>query len=102
MRLKADKSEQRSPAPEDVAISVLTWLGNEPEMLSRFLSLTGIDVGDLRQISSNPGFSAALLEFILAHEPTLEAFCGESGLPPETVAHAWQILSGPSYGGTGA
>ena len=49
-----------------------------------------------------PGFAAALMEFVMGHEPSLMAFSARSGIAPEVVASAWQKLSGPYYGGTGA
>lgn len=102
MRLKQSKEKPDIPAADEIAVAILTWLGQEPDMLSRFLSLSGLDAGDLRQFSRSPGFAAALMEFVMAHEPSLMAFCSQSGLAPETVAAAWARLSGPQYGGTGA
>jgi hypothetical protein len=102
MYLKKEKQASSTNQPDEIAVSVLTWLSNEPDMLTRFLSLTGLDAGSLRQISASPGFAAGLLEFVLAHEPSLMAFSAHSGYAPEAVSAAWQALSGPSYGGTGA
>lgn len=102
MRLKPAKDKPDSPGADEIAVAILTWLGQEPDMLSRFLALSGLDAGDLRQFSRSPGFAAALMEFLMAHEPSLMAFCAQSGLAPETVAAAWAKLSGPHYGGTGA
>ncbi len=88
--------------PADIAIAILGWLSNEPDMLGRFLSLSGLDATDLRPLVSDRGFQAGLLDFVMAHEPSLNAFCSAYGLLPEEVQSAWQKLSGPLYGGTGA
>ncbi len=89
-------------APDDIALAVLGWLSNEPEMMNRFLSLSGLEATDLRSMVSDSGFQAGLLDFVMNHEPSLIAFCSAYGLLPEDVNNAWQKLSGPQYGGTGA
>ncbi|MCO6186017.1 DUF3572 domain-containing protein [Rhizobium sp. L1K21] len=71
-------------------------------MMGRFLSLSGLEAEDMRALVSDRGFQAGLLDFVMAHEPSLLAFCSAYGLLPEEVNAAWQKLSGPVYGGTGA
>ncbi|MCD2177116.1 DUF3572 domain-containing protein [Rhizobium sp. C1] len=102
MHLKPAKNAGPAHQPEEIAVAILAWLGEEPDMLTRFLSLSGLEASSLRQFSRSPGFSAALMEFVMAHEPSLMAFSAHSGIPPASIAAAWQALSGPYYGGTGA
>ncbi|RYC17622.1 DUF3572 domain-containing protein [Ciceribacter ferrooxidans] len=83
------------PGPEETAIAVLTWLAGEPEMLGRFLALSGTRADQLRQAINDPGFLAGMLDFLMGHEPTLIAFCDASGIAPETVVKAWRHYSGP-------
>ncbi len=87
---------------DEIAIAILGWLSTEPDMMSRFLSMSGLEAEDLRAIVADSGFQAGLLDFVMAHEPSLMAFCSAYGLLPEEVNAAWQKLSGPIYGGTGA
>ena len=94
MRLKTEKSPSAGPAADEIAVAVLTWLAGEPDMLSRFLALTGLDASSLRAMSGNRGFKAGLLEFVLAHQPSLMAFSAHSGIAPEAVAAAWEKLGG--------
>lgn len=75
--------------PEATAIAVLGWLAQEPDMLSRFLALTGVQPGELRSAAGDPGFLGAMLDFILQHEPTLMAFCTATETPPDAVAAAY-------------
>ncbi len=102
MRLKPEKKTEAAPDAQEIAVAILAWLGEQPDMLTRFLSLSGLDASSLRQFSRSPGFAEALMEFVMAHEPSLNAFSAHSGIAPATVATAWQRLSGPTYGGTGA
>ncbi|OJT95868.1 DUF3572 domain-containing protein [Metarhizobium album] len=81
--------------PQETAIAVLSWLANEPDMLSRFLALTGVAPGELRHAMGDTGFLAGLIDFIMGHEPTLMAFCAATDTAPETVAAAWRTLSKP-------
>jgi hypothetical protein len=84
---------------EETAIAVLTWLANEPELLGRFLALTGTDASSLRHAAADPGFLAGVVDFLIGHEPTLLSFCAATGTPPEDVVRAHMVLSGPDNPG---
>lgn len=79
---------------EETAIAVLGWLAGEPELMGRFLALSGLEASGLRAAARAPGFLAGLLGFLMNHEPTLMQFCAATGTAPETVAHAFRELSG--------
>jgi hypothetical protein len=94
------KSQKDTPATADAeatAVSILGWLANEPENLSRFLALTGVAPSDVRTAMGDPAFLAGLVDFLMGHEPTLMAFSAATGVQPEDVVRAHAILSGP-YG----
>lgn len=80
---------------EEMAIAVLGWLASEPELLGRFLALTGIQTDQLRHAAQDPGFLAGLLDFLMEHEPTLMAFCAATDNKPEDVAAAARTFSRP-------
>ena len=48
--------------------------------------------GDIRAAAREPGFLAGVLQFILAHEPTLMRFAAETGADPARVAAACRAL----------
>jgi len=81
---------------EATAVAVLAWLANEPDMLSRFLALSGVQPGQLRQAVNDPAFLAGMLEFLMQHEPTLMAFCAATETKPESVVEAYHRYAGPS------
>lgn len=78
---------QREEA-ETIAVSALAFIAADGELLPRFLSLTGIEAHQIRAAAAEPGFLAGVLQFVLAHEPTVLRFCEESGIAPERVACA--------------
>lgn len=79
----------------ELAVAILGWLAGEPDMLSRFLALSGLGPHDLRSAMGDTGFHAGLLDFIMQHEPSLIAFSNASGYSPEQIAAAWNRISGP-------
>jgi hypothetical protein len=77
---------------EAIAISALGFVASDPELLPRFLALTGIEASSIRRAASEPGFLAGVLQFIAAHEPTLLRFAEASGTPPGAVLSALRAL----------
>jgi hypothetical protein len=77
---------------EAIAVSALGFVAADPELLSRFLAITGIEAQAIRRAAAEPGFLAGVLQFIMAHEPTVVRFCEETGTPPESVSTALKAL----------
>lgn len=77
---------------EAVAVQALGFIAADPQLLPRFLAITGIEAQSIRHAASEPGFLAGVLQFILAHEPTLLRFSDESGIAPGEVGRALQAL----------
>lgn len=75
-----------------VAIEALGFIASDPELLPRFLSITGIEPQVIRRAAAEPGFLAGVLNFILAHEPTLLSFAEQSGITPASVQEALRAL----------
>lgn len=81
--------------PQEIAIAVLGWLANEPDMFGRFLALTGMEPSQLRNAVNEPSFLGGMLDFLMNHEPSLMAFCEASGTAPEAVMTASAHFSTP-------
>ena len=81
-----------SVAAEQLAVAVLGFVAADPVLLPRFLALSGIEANRIRQAAAEPGFLAGVLQFVLAHEPTLAAFCEASGVEPARVSAALRAL----------
>lgn len=86
------RDEAKRQDAEAVAIEALGFVAADPELLPRFLALTGIEAKDIRRAAAEPGFLAGVMQFILAHEPTLMKFAEASGRPPEDIARAARFL----------
>ena len=81
-----------SAAAEEVAVAALGFVAADPALLPRFLALSGIEASQIRRAASEPGFLAGVLQFVLAHEPTLAAFCEATGTEPARVSAALRAL----------
>ena len=77
---------------EALALDALAWLGGDTDLTVRFLATTGAEPADLR--AGGAEALAAVLDFLLADEAALLAFCERAGLPPETPARARSALPG--------
>ena len=92
-RVKSSLSTAREAA-EEIAVSALNFLAENPEHLDRFLAITGLGPNNLRESARRPGFYAAVLDYFMADERSLLAFAQSAGLPPEAVAQAGAALAG--------
>lgn len=95
-----ERARQRKIAPRDEAVALaiqgLGHLAAEPERLSRFLALTGLDPAEVRAAMREPGFLAGVLEYLAADEALLVAFAREAGVAPGAIEEARLALAGPS------
>jgi len=77
---------------EQIAINALAFIAGDPELLRRFLAITGIEAANIRASAREPGFLAGVLQFILAHEPTVTRFAEETGVDPASIQIASRAL----------
>lgn len=82
-------------AAETLAVTALSFLAADPKLFDRFLALTGIEIGAIRQVAASPDFLLGVFDFILGHEPTLIAFAEDAEIDPGRVVAARQALAGP-------
>ena len=84
------------PDAEALALAALAFLASDVARLERFLSLTGLNPNDLRQLATEPGLLASVLDHLAGDERLLLHFCEEGGHDPLTVMQARQALGGDS------
>ena len=84
---------------ELIAIQALGHIASEDELLSRFMSVTGVEPGDFRELAQERSFLVAVLDFLGAHEPDLVGFAEALGQSPERVMEARHRLAGPDHAG---
>lgn len=67
-----------------VALKALGHVAGDDALLSRFVALTGCGLDDIKARLGDNGFLAAVLDFLLADEPSLLAFVEAESMAPET------------------
>lgn len=83
---------QTREGAEEIAVAALGFVAADLALLGRFLSISGIEPEAIRLAAREPGFLAGVLQFIIAHEPTLIAFAQTAGIDPASVAQAMRNL----------
>ncbi|HEY3639321.1 MAG TPA: DUF3572 domain-containing protein [Rhizomicrobium sp.] len=83
-----------SPDPELLAVKALGFLAETPELLVRFMGLSGATPADLRDRIGDPGFLGGVLDFLLENDETTAAFCTAENIDPRSIHWARQQLSG--------
>ncbi|WP_375461048.1 DUF3572 domain-containing protein [uncultured Enterovirga sp.] len=78
---------------ESIALEVLNSLVSDSERLGQFLAASGLDPATIRTAASGPGFLAAILDHVASDERLLLAIGDETGLGPERIMSAKQLLS---------
>jgi hypothetical protein len=86
-------AQASAEADEALAIEVLSFIASDSERLERFMSLSGLDVENLRAAAAGPGFLAAVLDHLMSDEALLLAFAANTGRDPARVAKARAHLS---------
>ena len=81
-------------AAETLALKALTRIVGEPELLGRFLTLSGLELADLRQRAAEPELLAAVLDFLLTDDTLLRAFCAAQEIDAKAVHAARRALPG--------
>jgi hypothetical protein len=80
---------------ENVAIRALFFLAADEARLGRFLAATGIGPAEIRAAAREPRFLAGVLDHMVDDESAMLAFSQETGIPPEQIARARDMLAGP-------
>ena len=77
---------------ESLAYEALAWALSDMIRARRLLDLTGLDPRSLRDGVRSPSVQAAILGFLLDHEPDLIACADALGRAPGEFSTARQIL----------
>ncbi len=73
----------RQESAQALALQALGWLAQDADRLGAFMATGGLDLADLRAQAGDPMLLAAVLDFLLADETLLLAFCAEAEVPPD-------------------
>jgi len=89
---KTDSAEEA----EITALKALGFLAADPERISRFMDLSGLDPDAIRASAGEPAFLGGLLDYLLADDSLLLIFAQEQDLNPERIAQLRRKLPGAS------
>jgi hypothetical protein len=89
---KDDRS--RRDAADALAVAALAFLASDPERLGRFLAVTGIGPGQLREAARDEGFLAGVLDHFCGDERLLLDFARANGIEPAEIERARAALGG--------
>ena len=94
--MRSSRNDKASEWAQTLAIEALGFLAADMERLEPFLSLTGIDIGNLREVAAQPSFLEAVLDHLAGDESLLLAFAANGGRDPADIERARQALAGPT------
>jgi len=86
---------QRDSA-ETLALQALAWLAASDDELIRFVEASGVGTDELRARAGEADVLRAVLDFLLAEDARLLAFCAAHGIEPKDVHMARHVLDGAS------
>ena len=81
-------------AAETLALKGLGFLASDGDALVRFLTMTGVNIDDLRIRAEMPELLAAVLDFLLADDALLQDFCASIAADAQTIHAARRALPG--------
>lgn len=84
------------PEPALLALGALGWVLADETHADRLLALTGVSPEELRARVEEPEVLAAVLDFVLQHEPDTLACADALGVPPSALVAAHASLSAPA------
>ncbi|MGO4385997.1 DUF3572 domain-containing protein [Microvirga sp. 2YAF29] len=78
---------------ENVALGAFAFITSDEERMGRFLAISGLQADNIRSAAAQPGFFAAILDYVAADEPLLIALAKELDTKPEHIMLAHWTLS---------
>jgi len=88
---------KRIEAASTLAVRALSFLAEDPLLISRFLATSGIAPDTLRSAAAQPDFLTGVMNFIAEDEGLIIAFAEYAGISPAEVDRARQALAGADW-----
>jgi hypothetical protein len=84
-----------TPANAEItALNALAFLAGSEDGLARLVAVSGIAPADIKSRAGDRDFLAGVLDFLLADEPRLLAFCADESMDPRDIHLARHALGG--------
>ena len=81
-------------AAETYALSVLTWLVGQDDLIGIFMGSSGANIDDIRENAQSPEFLGAVLDFVLMDDAWVLRYASEPSQKPEHMMQARMVLPG--------
>jgi hypothetical protein len=78
---------------ETIALGAFSYITEHEDALTRFLSTSGLRPDTIRSAAAEPGFFAAILDYVASDEPLLIVLAKELNTQPERIMEAHRTLS---------
>ena len=88
------KTPSNTEEAEILAINALGFLAADGERLQRFMDLSGLDIGAIREGAARPAFLGGILDHLLSDESLLLVFAEDQQVRPERIAELRRKLPG--------
>ena len=98
-RSSTDVQRTHPRALEDFVASALAFLAADVGRFDRFLSLTGLDVAELRTLATTRSFAESLLDYVCSDSRLLLAYAADSGRDPAAIETLRQSLAPAPFDG---
>ena len=79
---------------ESLAINALVFLSQDDNRFQRYVTITGLDSGTIREAAKDAGFLVSVLEYVMQDESLLLQFCEIGGHDPAIISSGHAVLSG--------
>jgi Protein of unknown function (DUF3572) len=80
-----------------IALKFIEFIASEESRLERFLALTGISSGDLKDNAKDPAFQGFVLDYAMQDESLILEFAAIDNTSPSVLASARYALPGASH-----
>lgn len=90
---QSPRDQDAQLTPETIALAALGWVLSDQPRADRLLDLTGLTPEVLRNQLGDRGVQAAILEFLINHEPDLVAASETLHIPPEQIVASHHHLT---------
>ena len=92
-----DKVTNAQQSAQILALTVLTWVLGQDELVGAFLNATGAAPQDMGGLAQTPLFQGAILDFLMEEDARVIAFCDDHQLPYTAIQTARAALPGAQY-----
>lgn len=84
---------------QDLAMTVLLYMADRPDLIGGFLETSGLQPQDLRRAAGDPDIALHILDFLLEDDRRVLEAAGDLEIRPGDLMAARTALAGPgSYG----